>query len=128
MSDGGNNQPSTPPLRVSKKTWQQLSSCPKLAATSPSTTPSSSTPSVLTPRCSPRARLQVAGGGASVIYADTIADLGLASELGCYGEYSGGPNSAETYSYASVRDLSCSYTHVAVETSQNNIFDHAPGK
>jgi hypothetical protein len=29
----------------------------------------------------------VAGGGASVIYADTVADLGLGSELGNYGEY-----------------------------------------
>ena len=34
----------------------------------------------------------VAGGGASVIYADTVGDLGFAQELGNYGEYSGGPN------------------------------------
>jgi succinyl-CoA synthetase beta subunit len=31
----------------------------------------------------------VAGGGASVIYTDTIADKGAAKELGNYGEYSG---------------------------------------
>lgn len=31
----------------------------------------------------------VAGGGASVIYSDTICDLGGASELANYGEYSG---------------------------------------
>lgn len=31
----------------------------------------------------------VAGGGASVIYSDTICDLGFAGELANYGEYSG---------------------------------------
>ena len=30
--------------------------------------------------------------GASVIYADTVADLGYANELGNYAEYSGAPN------------------------------------
>ncbi|MFX1235819.1 MAG: ATP citrate lyase citrate-binding domain-containing protein, partial [Promethearchaeota archaeon] len=34
----------------------------------------------------------VAGGGASVIYTDTIADLGFSKELGNYGEYSGNPS------------------------------------
>ncbi|KAI9076121.1 hypothetical protein K1719_041935 [Acacia pycnantha] len=33
----------------------------------------------------------VARGGASVIYADTVGDLGYASELGNYPEYSGTP-------------------------------------
>ena len=42
----------------------------------------------------------VAGGGASVIYADTVADLGAAGELGNYAEYSGGPTEAETFAYA----------------------------
>jgi ATP citrate (pro-S)-lyase len=42
----------------------------------------------------------VAGGGASVIYADTVGDLGLANELGNYAEYSGGPNTQETYLFA----------------------------
>lgn len=41
----------------------------------------------------------VAGGGASVIYADTIADLGYARELANYGEYSGNPKTDETYEY-----------------------------
>lgn len=41
----------------------------------------------------------VAGGGASVIYADTICDLGHAGELANYGEYSGDPNTEETYLY-----------------------------
>ncbi len=42
----------------------------------------------------------VAGGGASVIYADTVADLGFAGELAVYGEYSGDPNEEDTYQYA----------------------------
>lgn len=41
----------------------------------------------------------VAGGGASVIYADTICDLGFAGEMANYGEYSGDPNTEETYHY-----------------------------
>jgi len=42
----------------------------------------------------------VAGGGASVIYADTITDLGYMNELANYGEYSGDPNEEFTYLYA----------------------------
>ena len=42
----------------------------------------------------------VAGGGASVIYADTVCDLGFASELANYGEYSGDPSEYLTYEYA----------------------------
>lgn len=42
----------------------------------------------------------VAGGGASVIYADTICDLGYTTELANYGEYSGNPTDEETYLYA----------------------------
>ncbi|MCK5295764.1 MAG: ATPase [Alphaproteobacteria bacterium] len=42
----------------------------------------------------------VAGGGASVIYADTIVDLGHGTELANYGEYSGNPSMDETYEYA----------------------------
>ncbi|MCX6675777.1 MAG: ATPase [Methanothrix sp.] len=49
----------------------------------------------------PRGRIwtMVAGGGASVIYADTICDLGYAKEMANYGEYSGDPNTEETYYY-----------------------------
>ena len=47
-----------------------------------------------------RVWLMVAGGGASVIYTDTVGDLGFAGELGNYGEYSGAPNTQETYLYA----------------------------
>jgi Succinyl-CoA synthetase, beta subunit len=42
----------------------------------------------------------VAGGGASVVYSDTICDLGGASELANYGEYSGAPSEQQTYEYA----------------------------
>jgi ATP citrate (pro-S)-lyase len=42
----------------------------------------------------------VAGGGASVIYADTITDLGCMHELANYGEYSGDPSEEFTYLYA----------------------------
>jgi ATP citrate (pro-S)-lyase len=42
----------------------------------------------------------VAGGGASVIYADTITDLGCMNELANYGEYSGDPSEEFTYLYA----------------------------
>jgi len=42
----------------------------------------------------------VAGGGASVVYADTISDLGFGQELANYGEYSGAPTLQETFDYA----------------------------
>merc|ERR1719428_2162872 len=42
----------------------------------------------------------VAGGGASVVYADTVADYGWGHELANYGEYSGAPSTEETYVYA----------------------------
>lgn len=42
----------------------------------------------------------VAGGGASVIYADTVVDLGYGDELANYGEYSGDPSTELTYEYA----------------------------
>ncbi|EFJ42693.1 hypothetical protein VOLCADRAFT_97107 [Volvox carteri f. nagariensis] len=57
-----------------------------------------------------RVWLMVAGGGASVIYTDTIADLGFAQELGNYGEYSGAPNTSETYQYARTV-LDCATAH-----------------
>ncbi len=53
----------------------------------------------------------VAGGGASVVYADTIADLsGNVADLANYGEYSGGPTTDETRFYAeTVFDLMTRY-------------------
>jgi len=48
----------------------------------------------------------VAGGGASVVYSDAIANAGYADELANYGEYSGAPSEAQTYEYAkTVLDL-----------------------
>lgn len=48
----------------------------------------------------------VAGGGASVVYADAIASAGYASELANYGEYSGAPSTEQTKQYAkTVLDL-----------------------
>ncbi len=47
-----------------------------------------------------RVWLMVAGGGASVIYADTVVDLGFGHELANYGEYSGNPTTELTYEYA----------------------------
>lgn len=48
----------------------------------------------------------MAGGGASIAYADTIVDLGFSEELANYGEYSGNPSEEETYLYArTVLDL-----------------------
>jgi ATP-citrate lyase beta-subunit len=46
-----------------------------------------------------RVWMLVAGGGASVIYADTVIDLGYAEELANYGEYSGDPTTDLTYEY-----------------------------
>uniref|UniRef100_H2UUH3 ATP-citrate synthase n=1 Tax=Takifugu rubripes TaxID=31033 RepID=H2UUH3_TAKRU len=50
----------------------------------------------------PRGRIwtMVAGGGASVVYSDTICDLGGVTELANYGEYSGAPSEQQTYDYA----------------------------
>ena len=42
----------------------------------------------------------VAGGGASVIYSDTVCALGGSEELANYGEYSGAPSEQQTYDYA----------------------------
>lgn len=46
-----------------------------------------------------RVWLLVAGGGASVIYTDTVVDLGFADDLANYGEYSGDPSTELTYEY-----------------------------
>jgi ATP citrate (pro-S)-lyase len=54
----------------------------------------------------------VAGGGASVVYADTVADYGWGEELANYGEYSGAPSTEETYIYAqTILKLMMRYKH-----------------
>jgi len=53
----------------------------------------------------------VAGGGASVVYADTIADFAGVEDLANYGEYSGGPTTGETKFYAeTIFDLMTRYS------------------
>lgn len=53
-----------------------------------------------------------AGGGASVIYSDTVCELGGADELANYGEYSGAPNESQTYEYAkTILGLLCAHPH-----------------
>ncbi|EPS43335.1 hypothetical protein H072_2667 [Dactylellina haptotyla CBS 200.50] len=42
----------------------------------------------------------VAGGGASVVYADAIAAAGFGQDLANYGEYSGAPTETQTFHYA----------------------------
>ncbi len=41
----------------------------------------------------------LSGGGASLVLADEVANMGLGEELANYGEYSGNPNEEETYIY-----------------------------
>ncbi|MHA1728548.1 MAG: ATP citrate lyase citrate-binding domain-containing protein [Promethearchaeota archaeon] len=50
----------------------------------------------------PKGRIwtMIAGGGASVIYTDSVVDSGHGKELANYGEYSGNPSLDETYEYA----------------------------
>jgi succinyl-CoA synthetase beta subunit len=41
----------------------------------------------------------LSGGGASLVLADEVADLGFGAQLGNYGEYSGNPTTDDTYLY-----------------------------
>jgi succinyl-CoA synthetase beta subunit len=41
----------------------------------------------------------LSGGGASIVLADEVANLGFGEQLANYGEYSGNPNEEETYLY-----------------------------
>jgi len=59
-----------------------------------------------------RVWLMVAGGGASVVYSDTVADYGFGHELANYGEYSGAPSTEETYLYAkTLLSMMCRHKH-----------------
>lgn len=44
----------------------------------------------------------LSGGGASLVLADEVADLGFGGELGNYGEYSGAPSEDDTYAYTKI--------------------------
>ncbi len=59
--------------------------------------PASFSLSVLNPQGS--IFLLLSGGGASIVIADEIYNVGLGAELANYGEYSGNPNTDETYAY-----------------------------
>merc|ERR1719460_1337102 len=61
-------------------------------------TGSSLKPTILNPQG--RVWTMVAGGGASVVFSDTVCDYGQAKELANYGEYSGAPTTEETFLYA----------------------------
>ncbi|MDO8511235.1 MAG: ATP citrate lyase citrate-binding domain-containing protein [Nanoarchaeota archaeon] len=54
----------------------------------------------------------LSGGGASIIYLDTIANLGKQEEIANYGEYSGNPTTEETYQYTK--------TILSLMTKENN--------
>ena len=43
--------------------------------------------------------LLLSGGGASIVIADEVYNVGLGDQLANYGEYSGNPNTDETYAY-----------------------------
>lgn len=43
--------------------------------------------------------LLLSGGGASIVIADEVYNVGLGDQLANYGEYSGNPNTDETYTY-----------------------------
>lgn len=62
----------------------------------------------------PRGRIWniLSGGGASIIYLDTIANLGKQNEIANYGEYSGNPTTEESYQYAkTILDLMTRENH-----------------
>lgn len=44
----------------------------------------------------------LSGGGASLVLADEVADVGLGTELANYGEYSGAPSDDDVYSYTKI--------------------------
>jgi len=66
----------------------------------------------------------VAGGGASVVYADAIAAAGFASELANYGEYSGAPTEGQTFEYA--KTIRASLFARSALTSQSTSSPAAP--
>ena len=67
----------------------------------------------------------VAGGGASVIYSDTICALGGSEELANYGEYSGAPSEQQTYDYAkTILSLMTRYTFKTIFVYQGDLIDH----
>lgn len=64
--------------------------------------------------------LLTSGGGASVIIADTLADMGLASEVGNYGECSGNPDRESTRAYTLTLLQTMLYTSSLRGTKQSS--------
>lgn len=91
--DGWNEDDIRHPRMTAKR--QEEEEVKKLDANSPA----SFNLSVLNPDGS--VFLLLSGGGASVVIADEVHNLGLGKELANYGEYSGNPNMEETFLYTS---------------------------
>jgi ATP-citrate lyase beta-subunit len=75
----------------------QLSESEKQIHTLNDNSPASFSLTVLNPNGS--IFLLLSGGGASIVIADEVYNLGLGDQLANYGEYSGNPNTEETYIY-----------------------------
>ena len=102
--DGKVNIDAGPPMEFPAPFGRELSKEEKFIADMDAKTGASLKLTVL--NASGRIWTLVAGGGASVVYADAIASAGFVSELANYGEYSGAPTETQTYNYArTVLDL-----------------------
>lgn len=103
-SNGGVNIDAGPPIEFPAPFGRELTKEEAYIAELDAKTGASLKLTVLNPNG--RIWTLVAGGGASVVYADAIASAGFADELANYGEYSGAPTESQTYHYArTVLDL-----------------------
>lgn len=104
QSDGKINIDAGPPLEFPAPFGRELSKEESYIAELDAKTGASLKLTILNP--AGRVWTLVAGGGASVVYADAIASSGFADELANYGEYSGAPTETQTFHYArTVLDL-----------------------
>ncbi|GMF67006.1 unnamed protein product [Aspergillus oryzae] len=102
--EGKVNIDAGPPMEFPAPFGREMSKEEKFIAELDAKTGASLKLTVLNPKG--RVWTLVAGGGASVVYADAIASAGFVSELANYGEYSGAPTETQTYNYAhTVLDL-----------------------
>jgi ATP citrate (pro-S)-lyase len=103
-SDGRVNIDAGPPMEFPAPFGRELSKEEAYIAELDAKTGASLKLTILNP--TGRVWTLVAGGGASVVYADAIASSGFADELANYGEYSGAPTETQTFHYArTVLDL-----------------------
>ncbi|KAI9801808.1 MAG: hypothetical protein M1825_003181 [Sarcosagium campestre] len=103
-SDGKVNIDAGPPMEFPAPFGRELSKEEDYIAQMDAKTGASLKLTILNPEG--RVWTLVAGGGASVVYADAIASSGFANELANYGEYSGAPTETQTFHYArTVLDL-----------------------